>query len=197
SQLLISRQTTFRRFERRETATFLLDQVILYTADRLGGVEDFEPGRSALAEQQTIAFPFARGPLLEVKRSDAPLIGPDPGDRIGAGVYTCAHVELQRHILRRVGGEHFHWALAIYRNEFQLVIMESGAHLQRFELLRGLSESFSHALPAIESFDASGAGHHNVLGAQNLVEFDSFLKAFGSEGVRAVVSGKTADAQIV
>src|SRR5262249_36621499 len=85
SQLLISGQTTFRSFERREAAAFLLDQVILHAADRLGGVENFEPGRLALAEQQTIAFPFARGPLLEVKRSDAAMIGLDPGDRIGAG----------------------------------------------------------------------------------------------------------------
>src|SRR5215510_16362698 len=134
SQLLISGKATFRSFERREAAAFLLDQVILHAADGLSGCEDFLPGRSALAEQQTIAFPFARGPFFEVKRSDASPIGLDPGDRIGAGVHTGAHVELQSHVLRRVGGEHFHWALALYRDEFQLVIMEPGAHPQRFEL---------------------------------------------------------------
>src|SRR5215475_5785529 len=174
SQLLKRRQTTFRRFERWETAAFLLDQVILNAADILSGLEDFEPWRVTLAEKRAKALFFARAraPFLAVDGGDAARIGVDPGDRVGAGLHAGPHVELQRHVFRRVGGEHIHRASALYRDEFHLVVMEAGAHLQRFELLRGLSQALGYALPAVESLHPPGARHHDVLGAQNLVEFD-------------------------
>src|SRR5262245_41772124 len=199
-QLLKSRQTTFRRFERWVTAAFLLDQVILNASDRFGGLEDFEPWRVALAEKRAIApiFARARAPFLAVDGGDATRIGVYPGDRVGAGVHAGSHVELQRHVFRRVGGEHIHRARTLYRDEVRLVVMEARAHLQRFELLRGLSQPLGDALPGVEPLHAApGARHHDVLGAQNLVELYGLLNAFGSEGVRAVVSGQAADFQIV
>src|SRR5262245_43466160 len=66
SQLPTGRQTTFSRFERLESATLLFDQVILNASDRVGGLEDFEPWRVALAEKRAKALFFARAsaPLL-------------------------------------------------------------------------------------------------------------------------------------
>src|SRR5262245_65428480 len=120
--MLNSRQTTFRRFERWETAAFLLDQVILNASGRFGGLEDFEPWRVALTEKRAIALIFARAPFFTVDGGDAARIGVDPGDRVGAGFHAGSHVELQRHVFRRVGCEHVHRARAFYRYEFHLVI---------------------------------------------------------------------------
>src|SRR5262249_62247247 len=97
SQLLKRRQTTFSRFERRESATLLFDQVILHAADLLSGLEDFEPGRVALAEKRAIALIFARAPFLTMDGGDAARVGVVPGDRGGAGVHARSHVQFQRH----------------------------------------------------------------------------------------------------
>src|SRR5205085_10821518 len=114
-------QAALRGFERWKAAAFLLDQIILHSAYAFSGFEDPGPWRIALGKKNAVAFAFAGRPILAVQAVDAAGIRPDPGNRVRAGLHAGADVELQHHVLRRIGGEHFHGTGSVQRSALELV----------------------------------------------------------------------------
>src|SRR4051812_21850185 len=82
--LLVRLQALLRGLDGRETASFLLDQVVLNTANGLRGSEDGLPWRIAFAEQRLVALAFTRTPLFQMETVDAAGIRLDPRDRVRA-----------------------------------------------------------------------------------------------------------------
>src|SRR6266702_984327 len=58
-----------------------------------------------------------------MKRADAPWIGANPGDRVGAGLEACADVELKHDRRLRLLGENFHRTDTVNRGELGLMIV--------------------------------------------------------------------------
>ena len=59
-------------------------------------------------------------------------------------------VELQHEVLGRVGGDHFHGALAVHRLELGLVVVIAGAQPGGAELLAALRERLGDLLPTVQ-----------------------------------------------
>jgi len=102
-----------------------------------------------------------------VHRGDSSGICPDPGNRVFSCLDTGSDIELERDTLRSVGGKDLHWSLtallAIDGDKLRLMIVESGLHLQRGQLLGGHRQLVGDSLPAVETIDTAGTGHYHVL----------------------------------
>src|ERR1022692_3996092 len=128
--LLPIRQAALRRFQFREAASFLLDQVEFHASHRFRGVDHPPPRHVAFADQDAesrfavlsatdgcagACFGFgllqelalARFPVFAVQAANASWIRFDPRYRIGSAFYAMSNVELQHHLFRRVGGKDF------------------------------------------------------------------------------------------
>ena len=132
-----------------------------------------------------------------MQAADAPRVALNPGHRVGAGLHAGADVELQHHGFWRPGCQHLHGALAFHWHELQLVIVIPRLHLGGLQLLRSLGQLLGHGFPAVERGDVAGAGPHQILRAQNLVQLDGFLHAVGRKALAAVVRGPAGYARIV
>src|SRR5438045_9785487 len=71
---LISGEALLGRLQRRESAPFLLDQVILHAAFTFSGLENRLPRRIAFAEKDAITPIAASAPVLQVQAIHAPSI---------------------------------------------------------------------------------------------------------------------------
>src|SRR5262249_30729574 len=64
-------------------------------------------------------------------------------------------------------------------------------------LFGALIQALGYLLPAVEVLHLAGAGHHDEFAADDLVDLDGVGEALRLEGLRAVVRGEAADAEIV
>src|ERR1035438_9375750 len=128
---LVSGQAALRRLQARVAAALLLDQIEFHPARFLRRREDLWPWHHPFSEQNPVALLFirlrARSPVLQVAAIDAARIGVDPRHRIVAHFHARADVELQHHILRRIGRDHLDGPLAVHQFELRLVIVIAGA----------------------------------------------------------------------
>ena len=86
-------QAALRRFEFGVAAAFLLEEVVLESAPFSAAAKISFQGADAFSEQDFVAL--GGRPVFAVHRLDTAGMGADPGDRIGAGCDTRAHVKLQ------------------------------------------------------------------------------------------------------
>src|SRR5271169_1239744 len=88
-------QAAARGFEFGKTAAFLLDQVILDSADAFGRFKNIFPRGDTFSEQHGVTFARFRRPILEMERPDSAGIRANPRDGIRARLDTRADVKLQ------------------------------------------------------------------------------------------------------
>ena len=144
---------------------------------RLCGVEERLPGHVTFAERHGVAAAFALTPILEVRALDPTGVRVDPRDRVGASLDAGAAVELQRHVFRRTGGEDVHRPLAVNGSPLELMVVESGRHPERPQLLRGRRQAPGQFLPPVDADDLARAGQDDVLAADDLIQLDGFGQA--------------------
>src|SRR6266851_49258 len=113
-------QAAARGFKFRESAAFLLDEVVLGPARAFGRFENVFPLCRAFPEQNGVAFRLFRRPVFEMERPDSARICANPRHWIGACLQGRAHIQL----------EHDRW-LRILR-EFQ-----SDADFRQEQILSG------------------------------------------------------------
>src|SRR5262249_26459414 len=160
-------------------AGFLLDQVVLDAAHTFGGIEDLRPRSGAFAERDVVAG--GRRPILAMHALDAAWIRLDPRDRIGTHFETRADVELQDDVFRCARGENVHRALAIDRTPFDLMVVVSGAHSERLQLLGDGGQLIADRLPPVDAIRARRARHDDVRAPDDLIQFDRLLQTVWRE----------------
>jgi hypothetical protein len=104
---------------------------------------------------------------------------------------------LQHRVPGRSGGDHLDGAAALEGHELVLVIVIAGPQAERAQRVGGLGERAGDLAPAVQSLDSPGAGHHDILAAQRLVELDGFGEELSGQIAGVVVGGVAADAQVV
>src|SRR5216684_9364978 len=130
-------QAAARGFKFRESAAFLLDEVVLGPARAFGRFENVFPLCRAFPEQNGVAFRLFRRPILEMQRADSARIRANPRHGIRAGLQASAHIQLEHDRWLGVLRKNFNRALIFYWNKFSLVIVISGLQTNRFQLIGG------------------------------------------------------------
>src|SRR2546427_684027 len=132
-----------------------------------------------------------------MKRADAPWIGANPGDRVGAGLEACADVELKHDRRLRILSENFDRAHAIKPCELRLMIVIARFESGWFQLLSNGVQFIGEGLPAIGARFRVCAGHNHVLAAQDQVPIAGTMNVLQAEVWLIIVGGETMDAQVI
>ena len=77
------------------------------------------------------------------------------------------------------------------------MIVEAGPDPGGAELFRAAAQLFSDLLPAVEVLNASCAGHHDELAAEDVVQLNRFPDLVGVERIGSVVRGEALHPHIV
>src|SRR5271155_4082130 len=116
-------ETSLGGFQFRESAAFLLDEVILRSTNAFRSSENGFPIRHALTKQNGVAFPSLRRPFLEMEGSDSARIGANPRHGVRTGFDARAYIELHDHGRLRILRENFDRADAALGRELRLMVV--------------------------------------------------------------------------
>src|SRR5580700_7337147 len=144
-------ETSLGGFQFRESAAFLLDEVILRSTNAFRSRENGLPIRHALTKQNGVAFPSLRRPFLEMEGSDSAWIGANPRHGVRTGFDARAYIELQHHGRLRILRENFNRSDAALRRELRLMVVIPGLQSCRLQLFRSEVQRLRHSLPAIQA----------------------------------------------
>ncbi len=122
-----------------------------------------------------------------MQRADAAGIGFDPRHRVGTGLDTGAHVELQHQIVRSVGGDDLDGPRSLQRPELGIVIVIAGTETFGLEVLLHMAEGVGDLAVIIQSFNLAGARQNEVVSSEDMVQFNGVRKARRREGVHSIV----------